>query len=82
MDNLVEGGAVVAVTVGLVQVSKQYVPAKYIPLLSIGFGVLVSLAYAFSQGMDLITATIQGVVVGLTASGAYDTVRGVAKKGE
>lgn len=62
-----------AVTMGLVQVLKPFLPGdRYYALASVVIGVLVSMAYAIVTGHSAAAAAFDGVVVGLISCGAYD----------
>lgn len=55
----------VSMTIGLVQMFKQFpIPKNYLPILSLLIGAVIGY-FAGVRGLDLL-------VVGLTASGAYD----------
>lgn len=70
--DLAQTGSVSALTLALTQVAKPFVQARYVPLLSIGIGVLISVAFTFSKTGDWVTGIVEGVVAGLVASGVYD----------
>ena len=66
-----------AVIVAVIQVVKKIVPKlpkRYIPLLSLGVGLLLGLVGVLKSG-DW-SYVIAGVVAGATASGGYDVVKG------
>lgn len=70
MDLLIYGFSAVAIVIGLTQVVKRFVPERFIPLLSIVFGVL--LAVAGSWGYFSAGVIVKGIVIGLSASGLWD----------
>jgi len=72
LTSVAQGGGVVAVVVALTQVLKSYVPEKYTPLLALGIGIIAGGGILLAQGRPVVEAIIQGVVIGLVASGAYD----------
>lgn len=62
-----------AVTMGLVQVIKPFLPDKdYSSLVSVLIGVIVSMFYAAVSGTPIARAGFDGVIVGLISCGAYD----------
>lgn len=65
------------ITIGLVQVVKQFEPnKKWLPLFSIAFSTI--LAFLFISNVMPITAVIIcGILAGLSASGLYTAVKTV-----
>lgn len=60
--------ALVPVVLGLTQIFKQYADSKWSPLFAVATGVVL----AFAVGGVLTTSVIiQGLLIGLTASGIY-----------
>lgn len=78
MDYLVDGGVVMAVTMGIVQIFKGLIPSRYVPLLAVLVGGVVGTASAYAQSGDLVQGAVAGAVAGLTAAGTYDTVAGLS----
>ena len=74
-----EIAVIIGVVVGLTQLFKgmKVVPVKYLPLLSLVFGVLGGIAYG---GGELKENIIMGVMIGLSASGLFDQTKIVSKK--
>ena len=65
---LTQGGIIVALTVGLSQLAKQFIPAKFYSLLPVVLGVVLALLID-----ELSVSTgIKGLVLGLTSAGLYD----------
>lgn len=59
----------VPVVIALVSVMKIYLDAYYAPLMAIASGLVV--VYLLSSGLTMGEMIIQGLLVGLTASGLY-----------
>lgn len=65
----------VPVVVALVEVAKGlYLPSNYAPILGIVFGW----GLAWVLGAGLVGAILPGVLIGLTASGLYSSVKSFA----
>ena len=71
--SLVEGIIAVPVLIGLLEVIKRVsgMDEKYIPILSVLIGVVVSCAFQFYGETDMFIAIIRGVAVGLSAVGLF-----------
>lgn len=72
-----ELGLIVAVIAGVGQVTKQFIPKKYMPLVSLVLGIVA--------GVGLIDGSIEkqlfiGVALGLSASGAFDISKVATKQ--
>lgn len=52
---------------------------KYCPVVSIGLGLLVGLAFYLGSEVDPVTCAVSGVVLGLSASGFYSVVSSIKK---
>lgn len=68
---------IVAIITGLGQVAKQFVPTKFMPIVSLVFGVVA--------GVTLVEGSIQeqifvGIAMGLAASGLFDIAKLPSKK--
>lgn len=78
MENFVNGIPLIAVVLALVEWCKKVnVPEKLIPFVSMAIGILVGVAFQWSQAplvtfADWFGAIIGGLVYGLSASGVYD----------
>lgn len=67
----IEPVVIVAIMVGFGEVFKSFkVPTKFLPVINIVLGVGISLVAL--RGEKLLTDILQGVVLGLSASGLYD----------
>lgn len=73
---MIEVSAMVAIAMGLSEMLKkaELIPAKFIPLVNLGLGIGAS--FVWNQ-TDWRTALLQGVIVGLTASGLFSGVKNV-----
>ena len=74
----IQGAALTAVIVGLVQVAKLLgAPPKYAALISVTLGTTIALAAWLTSGNQeaaaALGAAISGIAMGLTASGLYST---------
>lgn len=73
-----EIAAFIAIVVGLSQITKNVGLAnKYIPLLNLAFGVM--LGVSFLSG-DIKANVLQGLIIGLSASGLYDQSKLLTKE--
>lgn len=77
MDNIYAGVAAVPMIVGLVEVGKRLgLSEKVAPVMSMLFGLALSLGYQFVQGGDprsWVDAVVIGLALGLSASGLYSS---------
>lgn len=79
MDFEIYDVLIVPLIVGLVAVAKRTgVPARALPLLSLGLGVGAGVLYA-SNG-DIKQGALVGAMLGLSASGLYSGAKKVAEK--
>ncbi|OEF98693.1 hypothetical protein [Desulfuribacillus alkaliarsenatis] len=73
----------IAIVGALVQLSKRYINPYYAPLISIMFGLTLSIGYFFS-GLDInenwFIALLRGVLIGLAASGLYSSINMTQKQ--
>ncbi len=67
-NGLLDEAAVAAVTIGLVQLLKKYINARFVPLSS----VVIAVVLALVAGGPSLESGIKGIIIGLTASGLYD----------
>jgi len=77
MNYLLDASLLVAVIIGLSELMKIYVKAKYLPLLNMVYGILGSIIYF--EG-DLKTKVLSGIVAGLASSGLFDLTKVITKK--
>lgn len=72
---------IIAVIIGLVELVKrlEWLPVKYLPLLSLVLGVIAGVIYL--EG-TLKIKIILGIVMGLSASGLFDQSKLITKKGD
>lgn len=70
---------IIAVIIGLVELVKrlEWLPVKYLPLLSLVLGVIAGVIYL--EG-TLKTKIILGIVMGLSAAGLFDQSKIITKK--
>lgn len=59
-------------------VKRLGLPSKYAPLVSIGLGI--GLQFAVAAGVTTIDTALQGLVIGLAASGLYSGGKTLVKK--
>jgi len=62
------GVSVVAITMALTQIIKQYIPEKIVPLIPLVVGVIVVSLSVWDIGVEYI---LNGLVVGLAAMGVF-----------
>ena len=65
---------IVPITVIGVQLLKQYVPSKHVPLMALLIGGIAGLVFGLYYGGDTFEHVFTGIVYGASASGIYDTV--------
>ena len=70
---------IVPITAIAVQVLKQYVPSKHVPLVALAIGGIAGLAFGLYYGGDVFEQSFTGLVYGASASGLYDVVVNQAK---
>lgn len=72
---------IIAVIIGLVELVKrlEWLPVKYLPLLSLVLGVIAGVIYL--EG-TLKIKIILGIVMGLSACGLFDQSKLITKKGD
>ena len=73
---------VVPLVMGLVSLSKNYIDAYWSPITSLVLGVAGAFVVYFGQPLPEVSAAetlISGVMMGLMASGAYSSVKTMAK---
>jgi hypothetical protein len=75
------GEMTMAVLVGLImalnQLVKQYIPAKFIPLVSVALGLVAGLFVLPYEGAVTI-GVVNGLAMGLSACGLFDLVKKIA----
>jgi large-conductance mechanosensitive channel len=70
---------IIAVIVALTQLVKEFVPNRFIPLLTVILGVVS--AYVYVDG-DIKVKIMYGLMIGLSAAGLFDQTKIVTKKGD
>lgn len=68
---------IVAVIVGLVEIVKQFIPKKFMPIISTIFGVIAGLVFV-KEAIEV--QVFVGLAMGLAASGLFDITRLATKK--
>lgn len=68
---------IVAVIVGIVEVVKQFLPSKFMPLASIALGVVAGIVYV--EG-TIESQIFVGLAMGLAACGLFDVTKLPTKK--
>lgn len=66
-----ELSVVVALIVAVGQVAKKYIPKKFMPLVSLGLGVIAGFT-GFIPADTIQEQILYGVAIGLTANGTFD----------
>jgi hypothetical protein len=74
---VLEGGMLSAIVIGITQIVKPAVPAKYIPLTSLIIAVALSVVWEVTQTGDYMSAVLRGLVAGLSANGLYDQAKAI-----
>ena len=70
---------IVPITGIAVQVLKQYVPSKHVPLVALAIGGIAGLAFGLYYGGDVFEQVFTGMVYGASSSGLYDVVTSQVK---
>lgn len=71
--------ALIPVVIGLVSVAKSYVSSKWAPLISLVLGIGTAF---FVPAATVGLTVLQGILIGLAASGLYSGVKATATIGE
>ena len=76
-------GILVPLTIGLVELVKraEVMPKKYLPLFALLFGIMFAY-FTRSIGADFGEIIMDGIIVGLTASGLFSTSKNLIQKRE
>lgn len=76
---MIDIALLIAVVIALTEVGKRTfkVDKKYLPLLSLGLGIIAGIVYLDGSVKDVI---LQGIIVGLSASGLFDQSKIVGDK--
>lgn len=76
---MITWSTIIAVEIGLSELIKRLgvVPAKYIPLVNLASGILLSMV--FGGEADWRNSLFNGVILGLSASGLYSGAKNVAE---
>ena len=70
---------IVPITAIAVQILKQYVPSKHVPLVALAIGGVAGLAFGLYYGGDVFEQVFTGIVYGASSSGLYDAVTNQVK---
>ena len=73
---------IVPITAIAVQILKQYVPSKHVPLVALAIGGVAGLAFGLYYGGDVFEHVFTGIVYGASSSGLYDVVTSQVKGDE
>ena len=73
---------IIPATLILVELLKRYIPSKLIPLVAVMLGAIMGLGYGIYYGVDLFEYIFSGIVFGASASGLYDTAKGLIQGDE
>ena len=71
---------IVPITAIAVQVLKQYIPSKHVPLVALAIGGVAGLAFGLYYGGDVFEHVFTGIVYGGSSSGLYDAVASQIKE--
>ena len=73
---IIEGVSAIAIIIALVEIAKRLgMRPRYAPLLSLALGILASFGYNYYAETTWYTALITGLVLGLSAIGAYSGIK-------
>jgi len=76
MEQLVTVGVLTSVIVALAELWKRLdLNPKWVPIPNIVLGIVGSMVYLYPE--DVAAAVLQGLIIGLTASGLYSSVKNV-----
>ena len=70
---------IVPITAIAVQVLKQYVPSKHVPLVALAIGGIAGLSFGLYYGGDVFEQVFTGIVYGASSSGMYDLVKSIGE---
>ena len=73
---------IVPITAIAVQVLKQYVPSKHVPLVALAIGGIAGLVFGLYYGGDVFEHVFTGIVYGASSSGLYDVVTSQIKESQ
>lgn len=77
----IAGASALIIVIALVELAKRLgFKKKYSPLLAVGLGIILSIAYTFYSGSEIYQAIILGVIVGLSAIGFYSGSKNVKEE--
>ncbi|MFT4413173.1 holin [Fredinandcohnia humi] len=68
-----EAGIIVAVIIGLNEIAKGFINARYIPLFSLLVGVIAGVLFLPVESLK--EGILYGVIVGLSANGLFDLTK-------
>lgn len=83
--DLIAGGLIV---IFLTQQAKRWIPADYIPLIAVGFGIIIQLINDWALAVEPMArgdwwmTIVTGIGVGMVAGGTYDIAGRLAKEPE
>lgn len=82
MDNVLTAATVIIpVVMALTALAKQLIAEnKYLPLLNVGIGLVIGIAWALSFGNPVVLYAWAGAIAGLSAGGFYDLGKGFLKE--
>ena len=76
-NTLIAGVPLVGLVIMLCQISKAWIPSKWIPLVSLALGIGL---VAFAKQTFDVEIILLGLAVGFSASGGFSSGRALAKK--
>ena len=74
----------VAIVTAVVEVLKRTfnIPKRYLPIVSIAVGILIAVIMWPLSEYELYYMLVVGLIAGLAASGTFDALKAIGKKGE
>tara|TARA_R110000850_G_C9799198_1_gene450201 strand:+ start:418 stop:660 length:243 start_codon:yes stop_codon:yes gene_type:complete len=78
MENVELGAVVIGLTGAIRQM--DLIPSKWLPLIAVIIASVLSAGIASGNGQPILTAVINGVIVGGTATGLVKTTGEIVKK--
>ena len=82
-DLTLAGMAILPLVIGLTNVIKEYLPARYTPLIALALGLILGLFAEYTTPHPVLAAGVaEGIAIGLAAVGLYEAVNHLAQQPE